>query len=53
MPLASQLEKNETVQELVSKSRGELLIVGEELDLQVREYLLETRRNGEGRLEAG
>ena len=35
-----------TVQELIPKKRGRPLILGEELDKQVREYLLETRRRG-------
>ena len=34
------------VQELIPKKRGRPLILGEELDKQVREYLLETRRHG-------
>ena len=46
VPLASRLETNETVQELVLKKRGKPLMIGEELDRQVREYLLETRHKG-------
>ena len=34
------------VQELIPKKRGRPLILGEELDKQVREYLLEIRRHG-------
>ena len=34
------------VQELIPKKRGRPLILGEELDKQVREYLLETRCRG-------
>ena len=34
------------VQELIPKKRGRPLTLGEELDKQVREYLLETRRCG-------
>ena len=31
---------------MIPKKRGRLLTLGEELDKQVREYLLETRRHG-------
>ena len=43
-PLESRCDH--TVQELIPKKRGRPLILGEELDKQVREYLLETRRRG-------
>ena len=43
-PLESRCDH--TVQELIPKKRGRPLILGEDLDKQVREYLLETRRHG-------
>ena len=44
--MASRLETNETAQELVPKKRDKPLMIGEELDRQVREYLLKTRDKG-------
>ena len=41
------MQTSETIRELVPKKRGKLLIIGKNLDKQVREYLLETRRWGE------
>ena len=43
-PLESRCDH--TVQELIPKKRGRPLILGEDLDKQVREYLLETRHRG-------
>ena len=42
-PLHSRLQTSQAIQELVPKKRGKPLIIGEHLDKQVREYLLEIR----------
>ena len=36
-----------TVKELIPKKRGQPLLIGEELDEQVRDYIKELRREGE------
>ena len=43
---AKEVSDDSTVQELVSKKRGRPLLVGEELDEQVREYVRELRKSG-------
>ena len=40
------VSNNRTVQELVSKKHGHPLLVGEEVDEQVREYVRELRKSG-------
>ena len=44
--LAKEVSDNSTVHELVSKKHGRPLLVGEELDEQVREYVGELRKSG-------